>query len=478
MCRHLAYLGPPSRLAELVLDPPHALLRQSWAPRRHARRRHRSTPTASGSAGTAGRRRWPVRATGAACRSGPTPSLPDAGRGGSAPARCSPRSAPPPSACRSARRRAAPFADGRWLFSHNGRVDGWPGSVAGSPPTLPRPDLLTAGRADRRGAAVGAGARTGCGRRDAPRRRCVRGHRRSPPAAPGPGSTCCSPTASRVVGHHAWTHALSVPADRAAVVRRLRAARRRPGWRRGPRPHPARRHADRRAPSPRLPTDDGHCPTIEAVRSTSDLLTRPTPTTALRADARAGLTATPEVAAAQVVLRRPRQRAVRGDHPAARVLPDPRRAGDPRRARRRDRRRAPARRPWSSSARAPRRRPGCCSTRCAARARCSAFVPLDVSRDRPARGGRAAIARGLPGAASARRRRRLHRAPRAPAGAAGTGWSRSSAARSATSCPDERAEFLAALPGVLEPGEQLLLGTDLVKDAATCWCRPTTTRPG
>ena len=55
-----------------------------------------------------------------------------------------------------------------------------------------------------------------------------------------------------------------------------------------------------------------------------------------RADRRA------EVAAAEVVLRRPGQRAVRGDHPAAGVLPDPGRAGDPRRARRRDRRRRPA----------------------------------------------------------------------------------------------------------------------------------------
>lgn len=34
MCRHLAYLGEPRTLAELLLDPPHALVRQSWAPRR------------------------------------------------------------------------------------------------------------------------------------------------------------------------------------------------------------------------------------------------------------------------------------------------------------------------------------------------------------------------------------------------------------------------------------------------------------
>ena len=49
----------------------------------------------------------------------------------------------------------------------------------------------------------------------------------------------------------------------------------------------------------------------------------------LRADVRAGLTATPEGAAAEVLLRRPRQRAVRGHHPAAGVLPDPRRGEHP-----------------------------------------------------------------------------------------------------------------------------------------------------
>ena len=32
MCRHLAYLGPPVTLAALLLDPPHGLLHQSWAP--------------------------------------------------------------------------------------------------------------------------------------------------------------------------------------------------------------------------------------------------------------------------------------------------------------------------------------------------------------------------------------------------------------------------------------------------------------
>ena len=37
---------------------------------------------------------------------------------------------------------AAPFASGRWLFSHNGRVDGWPESAAGLAMTLPAAALL------------------------------------------------------------------------------------------------------------------------------------------------------------------------------------------------------------------------------------------------------------------------------------------------------------------------------------------------
>src|SRR4051794_27662016 len=33
MCRHLAYLGPPRTLEDLLLTPEHSLLRQSYAPR-------------------------------------------------------------------------------------------------------------------------------------------------------------------------------------------------------------------------------------------------------------------------------------------------------------------------------------------------------------------------------------------------------------------------------------------------------------
>ncbi|MEU4425328.1 ergothioneine biosynthesis protein EgtC, partial [Actinoplanes sp. NPDC024001] len=38
---------------------------------------------------------------------------------------------------------AAPFTDGRWLFSHNGVVRGWPGTLAGLAGELPVEDLLT-----------------------------------------------------------------------------------------------------------------------------------------------------------------------------------------------------------------------------------------------------------------------------------------------------------------------------------------------
>jgi glutamine amidotransferase len=36
----------------------------------------------------------------------------------------------------------APFASGRWLFSHNGRLDGWPESAAALAATLPATALL------------------------------------------------------------------------------------------------------------------------------------------------------------------------------------------------------------------------------------------------------------------------------------------------------------------------------------------------
>ncbi|MEV6703484.1 class II glutamine amidotransferase, partial [Streptomyces sp. NPDC051453] len=34
MCRQLAYLGPSAPLGDVLVTPPHSLLRQSWEPRR------------------------------------------------------------------------------------------------------------------------------------------------------------------------------------------------------------------------------------------------------------------------------------------------------------------------------------------------------------------------------------------------------------------------------------------------------------
>ena len=34
MCRLLAYLGPPTTLEALLVDPPHGLAHQAWAPER------------------------------------------------------------------------------------------------------------------------------------------------------------------------------------------------------------------------------------------------------------------------------------------------------------------------------------------------------------------------------------------------------------------------------------------------------------
>ena len=107
---------------------------------------------------------------------------------------------------------------------------------------------------------------------------------------------------------------------------------------------------------------------------------------ALRADADRGLTSTPKDAPAEVVLRRPRLAALRRDHPAARVLPDPlpsARSSRPARAEiaARDRRRHARRARLGhvgEDAPAARRV-------AATRARSTRFVPFDVSEADPAR---------------------------------------------------------------------------------------------
>jgi len=139
MCRHLAYLGPPAPLARLLFDPPHALVHQSWAP---ADMRGGGTINADGfGVGWYPPSGDPVRYRRATPLWSDTtlPGLAAATRSGAVLAAVRSATAGMPVA----ETAAAPFGDGRWLFSHNGVVRGWPGSVAGLAAALPVTDLLT-----------------------------------------------------------------------------------------------------------------------------------------------------------------------------------------------------------------------------------------------------------------------------------------------------------------------------------------------
>jgi glutamine amidotransferase len=125
MCRHIAYLGPSATLRSVLIEPPHGLYRQAWAPRRM---RH-GTVNADGFG------------VGWYADDDPTParyrqagpiwadeSLPDLAR--------VTRSAAVLAAVRNAtagmaagQQAAAPFASGPWLFSHNGVLADWPASA-------------------------------------------------------------------------------------------------------------------------------------------------------------------------------------------------------------------------------------------------------------------------------------------------------------------------------------------------------------
>ena len=140
MCRHLAYLGPAVPLAALLLDPPHSLLRQSWAPRDM---RGGGSVNADGfgvgwfppgaAAPVRYRRGCPIWADAA------LPPLATASPAGAALAAVRNATVGMPVM----ETAAAPFAEGPWLFSHNGAVVGWPDSVAGLAASLPVRDLMT-----------------------------------------------------------------------------------------------------------------------------------------------------------------------------------------------------------------------------------------------------------------------------------------------------------------------------------------------
>ncbi|GAA2736323.1 ergothioneine biosynthesis protein EgtC [Streptomyces nogalater] len=139
MCRHLAYLGPEEPLGRLLVEPPHGLYRQSWAPRRQ----RYGTVNADGfgvgwyapgdPAPARYRRSGPIWADlsfadlARVVRSGAVlAAVRDATLAGA-----------------DAEAAAAPFAAGRWLFSHNGLIAGWPDAAAPLVSTLPPVELLS-----------------------------------------------------------------------------------------------------------------------------------------------------------------------------------------------------------------------------------------------------------------------------------------------------------------------------------------------
>jgi glutamine amidotransferase len=138
MCRHLAYLGPPIPLSALLFDPPHSLGHQSWAPRDM---RGGGTINADGFGVGWHTPAGPVRYRRATpLWSDPDlPALAASVTAGSVLAAVRSATVGMPVTATA----AAPFTDGRWLFSHNGVVRGWPGSTAKLAGTLPVTDLLT-----------------------------------------------------------------------------------------------------------------------------------------------------------------------------------------------------------------------------------------------------------------------------------------------------------------------------------------------
>lgn len=117
MCRHLGWLGRDVAVSALMLDPPHSLRVQSYAPRRQAHGLLNADGWGVGFFDGGTPRRW---------RS-PAPLWGDTSFASVAPAL---RSHCVVAAVRSATigmpihaSAVAPFTDGRWLLSHNGIVD-------------------------------------------------------------------------------------------------------------------------------------------------------------------------------------------------------------------------------------------------------------------------------------------------------------------------------------------------------------------
>ena len=163
-------------------------------------------------------------------------------------------------------------------------------------------------------------------------------------------------------------------------------------------------------------------------------------------------------AAAQALLRRARLGAVRPDLRAARVLPDPHRAADPRT---RGAELMEGVDELVELGRAPRRRRASCS-------RCGAVRPRATSRSTCRRPSCAAARTSWPTSTS------TSTASSATSSATSTGCRAPSGRRAVAFLggtignfpPGSRRRFLRLIGSLLAPGDRLLLGTDLVKDPA------------
>jgi glutamine amidotransferase len=143
MCRHFAYLGPVVPLAHLMLAPPHGLMEQSYRPRRQ--RYGNVNVDGFGVGWYPPGEEQPVRYRRA------VPIWTDANLPGVlAPAHTGAalgavRSATPGMAGNE--EAAAPFTAGRWLFSHNGALPGWPAPADELATDIPVSRLLAEGAA-------------------------------------------------------------------------------------------------------------------------------------------------------------------------------------------------------------------------------------------------------------------------------------------------------------------------------------------
>jgi glutamine amidotransferase len=139
MCRHVGYVGPAVPLSRLLYDPPHSLEHQSWAP---ADMRAGGTINADGF----GVGWYPASGADPVRYRRDRPMWADVGFAGLA---ATVRAGAMLASVRSAtvgmpvvETAVAPFTGGRWLFSHNGAIRGWPHAVSELAARLPVTDLI------------------------------------------------------------------------------------------------------------------------------------------------------------------------------------------------------------------------------------------------------------------------------------------------------------------------------------------------